>query len=76
MEPLTPPAACGPKAKAKVPPSAPTTPIDLELEDEVESWDQVQEEGEMMQLRDEPNMEMVMQEVLCHLRRTAGENMN
>ena len=38
-----------------MPPSAPTTPINLELEDEVESWDQVQEEGEMMQLRDEPN---------------------
>jgi hypothetical protein len=68
-----------PKAKAKMPPSAPLQPIDLELEEEGDSWDPIHEESEMMNLRlqDRMNqMEVVMQEVLGHLRRTAGENLN
>jgi hypothetical protein len=68
-----------PKAKAKMPPHAPPMTIDLELEEDETSWDQVHEDGELMQLhlQDRMNqMEMVMQEVLGHLRRTATEEPN
>ena len=68
-----------PKAKAKMPPHAPPMTIDLELEEDETSWDQIHEEGDLMQLRlqDRMNqMEMVMQEVLGHLRRTATEESN
>lgn len=73
------PTTVRPKAKAKMPPTAPSQPIDLELEEEGDSWDPIHEEGEMVNLRlqDRMNqMEVVMQEVLGHLRRTAGENLN
>ena len=68
-----------PKAKAKMPPHVPPMSIDLELEEDETSWDQVHEDGDLMQLRlqDRMNqMEMVMQEVLGHLRRTATEEPN
>lgn len=68
-----------PKAKAKMPPTVQAQPIDLELEEEADSWDPIHDEGELVNLRlqDRMNqMEVVMQEVLGHLRRTAGETLN
>ena len=66
-----------PKAKAKSPPREVTVPIDLESDDE-ELWDQVPTgcHAEMMEMRDQMGqMEIILQEVLAHLKRT-GQSPN